>query len=356
MRVNRICATGWMRGRALSGGLVLVVLAAVQLFVLKALPYSSSWLSKATLNLDRPSPDFRVGAIRWDVRAYSEATELEPLRAYFNATCPGQSGLKAAVSITRDLNNRFGFGEPDLDFLNPSYSLLDDYREHVEKGKPGHCVTYSGLLTATLLSAGCPARVVQVYSLSGGGHNIVEIWDDEIGWVLIDPSQKAIIQTATKRIAQDDVEEIHDGETKVVQVGGIFSKEGKQNPIRYLDANDGVLKGPRVYPEPWLYLRCGQKAAPWPFRGAFAVVGRRPLYLGIAQRILDVSIPATTIVGVVALLCAALRLVRSRVSLSQSLSARPATDRDMMTSTCPVISSAAAVTLHEPPHPQPDSL
>ncbi len=39
-----------------------------------------------------------------------------------------------------------------------------------------------------------------------------------------------------------------------------------------------------LFPEPWLYVRSGNRSAPWPFRGRFLCVGLGHWQLGPAQK------------------------------------------------------------------------
>lgn len=295
-------ALGRKPSRLIASGFIFFSLCALQLCLLKALPYSSSWLEHAELDLRKPSPNFRIGSLNWNVEAYSTDEALSPLRDYFAKTCPGLKGLEAALAITRDFEKRFPFGEPRLDFFAPNYDLLQDFRDHIELGAPGHCVTYSGLLTAVLLSAGYPARVVQVYSTSGRGHNVMEVWDEQKGWVMIDPSMKTLLQVDEKARPESDQNHELGSDATVIPVGKAKAKEKDLQARFYNDFEDGVLRGPRVYPEPWLYVRCGSKAVFWPFRGEFMVIGRRPWSFGPFQRMLLFGIVSTSILGAASVL------------------------------------------------------
>lgn len=289
------------------------LLCAFQVYLLKALPYSSSWMESAERDSSKPTPNFHVGSLNWNVEEYATDKNLSTFRAYFAKTCAGLKGLDAAVAITRDFEKRFAFGSPSTDFFAPRYDPLQEYRDHVEQGAPGHCVTYSGLMAAVLLSAGCPARVLQVYSTSGKGHNVIEVWDEKKGWVLLDPSLKNLLRVDEK--AKTDSEQNPDlgSEATVIPVGKHKTLEEDVQPSFYNDTEDGVLRGPRVYPEPWLYLRCGPKAAIWPFRGEFMVIGRRPWSFGPFQHMLHAGIAGTFVLGAGSLVGAvALCLLGSR--------------------------------------------
>ena len=63
-----------------------------------------------------------------------------------------------------------------------------------------------------------------------------------------------------------------------------------------------LLTGNVLYPEPWLYLRQGQRVAPWPFRGHYARVGPVRLVMGPLQQALHLAIPALLLSGVALLL------------------------------------------------------
>ena len=72
------------------------------------------------------------------------------------------------------------------------------------------------------------------------------------------------------------------------------------NPVSlYESAGAPIFRGHLMYPEPWLYLRIGHRAAPWPFRGEFAHIGPSQWQFGPAQGLLRYGI----------VLCAALMLL-----------------------------------------------
>jgi hypothetical protein len=266
--------------------MTLVVFLGCLIFLLKNVGYASSWLERGTPQAQAPSPNFDIGTVHWDVTGYASEPALEPLREFYRETCKDQKGLAAALLLAEEFSYRFPFESPKVDFFEAQYSLMEDFRAHVERGEPGHCVTMSGLMAAVLLSAGCPARVVQVYSPHHKGHNMVEIWDQNQGWVFIDPSYMAWVR------CDEVLGSSRPGDKPIVhKIGRTFSGVRANRPsenlnVLYFDPKDGLMWGPRTYPEPWLYLRLGPRAAPWPFRGRIVVDGPSSWRLGTAQHAL----------------------------------------------------------------------
>src|SRR5437870_5298922 len=147
----------------LCAALVSTLLMALQLILLAMAPYSSCLLARAPLKaaLDRPCPNFRLGPVEWHVSLYARDPHLEPLRAYFRSTCGRKTGAAAAIVLSDRFASRFAFGQSAREFFGRTYDPVTDLFAHI-KGEPGHCVTRSGLTSAILLSAGIPARVVQL--------------------------------------------------------------------------------------------------------------------------------------------------------------------------------------------------
>jgi hypothetical protein len=201
------------------------------------------------------------------------------LRDYYRAVAGKRTGLEAGVVICRDFANRFPFGDQPTDFFNPDYRLLEDFRAHVERGEPAHCVSRSGLLAAIFLANGQPARVVQIFPGGGGkGHNVTEVWDGPGGWLLVDPSTMRVIREPEAVVAAGP-----DSRPERLQAIGRPLLSPSDLEAYYFQPEAGLLSGPRVYPEPWLYMRTGPRASSWPFRGRFAVSGSG-LAFGPAQR------------------------------------------------------------------------
>lgn len=288
--------------RPLALAILLTSALAVQLVLLKSMPYSRGVLERVPPGGAAPTPNFRLGSVGWDVGSYAHDPVLEPLRAYYRATCGPATGLAAAVAISKDFARRCPFGNQQVDFFSPEYTLQSDFDAHLVRGEPAHCVSRSGLLAGTLLAGGQPARVVQILAYETGmGHNVVEVWDDAKGWVLVDPSMMAYL-----------VEGRDDGysftgtgsSTRVAPFihfqDPLFKVE--ETGIDYSDGKRSLLLGPRIYPEPWLYLRTGPRSEGWPYKGRFAVTGPEHWRYGPVQRLLRAGIVVNAIaLGVVVL-------------------------------------------------------
>jgi len=293
--------TQWLRRNTarhsfLICAVTLLGVCAFQLFMLKLLPNSTSWIEPSVLDERAPDPNFRVGSIEWDVSRYAREPQFEPLRAFFRNTCQNERGLKAAICVAEAIAVKFPFGKPAIDFFHPDYRVLDSFEAHVGQGQAGHCVSRSGLLVAILLANGLPARIVQTYALDNKGHNVVEVWDEQ-GWVMIDP-----LFSTTLRVEQKGQMSGY-----LLQKGfKVFSEKDVPKGIDledfYFHPQHGVLTGVRFYPEPWFYMRVGQRLAPWPFRGKFASVGRPTWDLGPAQTWLQRGIGFSALAAICCLL------------------------------------------------------
>jgi hypothetical protein len=132
------------------------------------------------------------------------------------------------------------------------------------------------------------------------GHTLIEVWDDTTGWTLVDPSAEGFLTGATLRASAADL---------LADPAGLqwhpFAK-------RSIDAAAGdsaakgqyfrdLLGGNLLYPEPWLYLRHGERNARWPFRGQYARVGPTYVVLGPAQQFLTLASPLLGLAGIVVL-------------------------------------------------------
>jgi hypothetical protein len=182
-------------------------------------------------------------------------------------------------------------------------------------GAPGHCVTRSGLIAASLLAAGIPARVAQFLMREGkGGHTVVEVWEPAEGWSLIDPTFGGTFQgnandtSAAAAISSSAIAWHADSSWGLVGSSPTIYDRGF--PLR---ANV-------IYPDPWLYTRVGRRNAPPLFLGRYVLVGPTSLRLGTGQRLLQVGIPVTFLVF--ALLCVKgfRGLIRTRRSAALAVS------------------------------------
>ena len=266
------------------------------LLLLKTLPYSSVRLvpvggSQAAM---RPSPDFAVGPLRWPVTALAKAPALQPFREAMRATCGDAKGLAAAACAANALSKRIPVGRPATEFVNVDFDPVAHFERHMA-GAPGHCLTRSAILATELLSVGIPARVVQMVPARLKGHTLVEVWDDAMGWTVVDPSTGGSVTAGAARrgsavdlLADPAVVEWRPfGSARV----SAADAEAKERLFRTL------LAGNLLYPEPWLYLRQGERTTPWPFRGQYARVGPAYLILGPAQQLLAWAIPGLVATG-----------------------------------------------------------
>jgi len=243
----------------------------ISILILKALPYSSGIMEKVLIKeLSRsPSPDFNLGSVEWEVNSYRNNTKLESFRKYFEENCYGKTGIAAASCISAEFAKRIPWGAPGEEFFNSKYDPIESFSKHI-KGKPGHCITRAGYLAAILLSAGIPARVVQLMPYDDHGHTIVEIWDEEYGWVMFDPSFDGLVgdeKGPTSALAAwsspDSIRWIGQGRSGISPAGYVGD----------VYENTNIFKGCLIYPEPWLYLRTEKKYSYFPFSGKFIVTG-----------------------------------------------------------------------------------
>ena len=266
------------------------------LVVLKSLPYSTVRLVlvEASQAAMRPTPDFTVGPLRWPVTALAKAPALQPFRDAMRATCGDAEGLAAAACAASALSKRIPVGNPATEFVTVDFDPVAHFERHMA-GAPGHCLTRSAILATQLLSVGIPARVVQMVPAGAKGHTLVEVWDDVMGWTVVDPSTGGSVTAGAARrgaavdlLADSAVVEWRPFGSAPVSAADV---EAKERLFRTL------LAGNVLYPEPWLYLRQGERAAPWPFRGQYARVGPAYLTLGPAQQALTWAIPGLVATG-----------------------------------------------------------
>src|SRR5437016_1533288 len=180
--------------RAIVLAIALSILLLAQLALLIRLPYTTSLLEHLSTeeliasDAKLPENGFSIGNLYWDIRGYTIDPRLQPLRVYFKDHCAGRTGVAAAFCLSDRFAEQFPFGEPAGDLFAADYDPVAELQDHTEKGRPGNCVTRSGLAAAALLSVGIPARVVQLLPPDGQGHNIFSVWDEKYGWVAIDPT------------------------------------------------------------------------------------------------------------------------------------------------------------------------
>jgi hypothetical protein len=271
----------WTR---VSIGLVVVALAT---YALKALPYSTSWIEQVELTdvkPQRPNPDFSLGSLRWEVSHYAVDPMLEPLREYYRAHANGKKGVEAARLITEGIASRSPLGVPSQEFVNPGFDPVASFLLQLG-GEPGHCTTRSGSVAAVLLASGIPARVFQILPLDpdghfrADGHNVLEVWDERSGWSLVDPTLGGMLA--------GDASDLSSASGNMHKLGAftIFTDHKKayysKSKLYYHELGPSFCV---VFPEPWLYVRSGNRSAPRPFRGRFLCVGPGHWQLGPAQK------------------------------------------------------------------------
>jgi hypothetical protein len=252
---------------------VLVAVAALATLTLAKLPYSTSWISRAEPAdvILAPGSVFRVGSLTWDVGSYSRDPSLEPFREAFGGACGTAVGLAAARCVTDLIKVRSPRGEPRVEFVDADFDPSAALKVHMN-GAPGHCTTRSALTATALLALGVPARIVQVLPLEERGHNLVEVWDPTLGWLLFDPHFDSSYLLGDSFLSAVKLSEIQGG------LRWRRPSEGQPDP--------NLFAGSTIsYPEPWLYTRVGERCAPWPFRGCFVQVGPLQFRYGPAQHL-----------------------------------------------------------------------
>lgn len=282
----------WARRTA---GLGLIGAAFGLLLLLKELPYSSVRLvsidpAEAT---KPPEPAFGLGPLHWPVHEFASAPALRPFREAMRASCGDAKGLAAAECAWRVISERVPFGNPSSEFVRTDFNPLAHFEEHMA-GAPGHCLTFSAILATELLAVGIPARVVQLVPVEEKGHTLVEVWDEARGWVVVDPSSGGFLIGGPSRTSAVDLR------ANAPSVEWLpFAVTASSTAKRTAETRRfrSLLAGNVLYPEPWLYLRLGERVAPWPFRGEYARVGPAFLRHGPLQLALFWVIPILALWG-----------------------------------------------------------
>lgn len=251
---------------------VATVVSVVAMSRLQGRTASHRWVDAAEASA-APTPDgFSVADLRWDLATLRKEPRLEPLRAFMASVCPGRQGLDAAVCLSDELSRRFANAPPTREFFDATYDPAADLQSHLA-GEPGHCTTRSGLSASILLASGIAARQLQI--TAGLGHNVLEVYDAEHGWVIFDPTFGVTYAKAGDTKPMSAREAV--AAQKVVPVPvGVSSSDLSDAPHEIRDA---------IYPDPWLYTRSGRRAARWPFRGRFVHVGEPTFGFGLGQEI-----------------------------------------------------------------------
>ena len=298
------------------------LLAAASLVVSGKLPYRTADLRRAPDASEPPASDgsFQVGHLKWHTPLYATEPRLEPLRDFFREHCVGSTGGDAAVCLSNVFARAFRADSPASEFFDRTYDPVADLAVHM-KGQAGHCVTRSGLISAILLSVGIPARVVQFHSSTGLGHNVMSVWDPARGWIIFDPSFGAFAALDGRPVGAAQL--AYRSKDLAALPAGLVPEGAGHSAREYY----GTLAGPGltlVVPEPWLYMRVGQHAAPWPFRGSFAVTGARPWRIGPAQDVARLSFLFFALVAIGTALTARVRRGPVVTAASPSAGLEPA--------------------------------
>jgi hypothetical protein len=271
---------------------LLLGLTVAQLLVLMKLPYSKASLQPLAMEaVTAPSDPLVLDGLSWHPQPFERASSLESVRVLTRQHCPGLAGFALATCLSNVFAQRFPNGGPRREFFDRQYDPTAVFMGHFA-GEPGHCVTRSSMVAVALLATGTPARVVQILGRNGAvGHNVVEVWEPRAGWQLLDPSFAGLPESA-------------DGQTSAV---ALIQAPFRWRPVPFLQRVAGVnqdqalvnyaeqhlLGGNIVYPDPWLYTRVGSSQTNWPFNGRFVVVGPTSLRLGPGQALLRAGILAT---------------------------------------------------------------
>jgi Transglutaminase-like superfamily len=272
------------------------------------LPYRSGWITQTTLDEvgAAPTPDFKLGSVEWTVSGYATDPALAPFRSAFQATCGNRRGIPAAICISDTMARRFPYGSPSTEFTDRSFDPVAHLSQHAT-GEPGHCMNRVAIMAAELLSVGIPARVTQLLPMHGPGHNVVEVWDEGNGWVVVDPTYGTVLGDGRRPIGAVVLR----GAPEHVPWHTLAEAPAPKNSFedgRRNGPDTRLYKGQLFYPEPWLYLRTGERVGRWPFRGAFARLSTGRLDVGRIL-FLRAAIAVSFVVAVV-LLLSALRVRR----------------------------------------------
>ena len=223
----------------------------IQMFVLQSLDYSTSWLVdvSAAETVVRPTPAFEMGGLRWPVDAYAASPALHELRRNFDTECGGRRSIEAALCVSDRMSRQFPHGGPDDEYVAGSFDPTTFARHHAG-GAPGHCGTRSAILAGELLAVGVPARIVQLVHFDGRrDHNVVEIWDAEQGWVVVDPTYGGMVGTADGPTSMLELSK-HATEIRWFPVGRPPDPFGNLEPSELEMLYRGLFPSAIVYPEP----------------------------------------------------------------------------------------------------------
>lgn len=262
-----------------------VCLAVTSLGGLRALDYSTSLLSHGTPEeaTSAPSARMQIGDVTWELATYVSAPSLQAFRDSFSQRCGKLRGIQSARCVTTILIETSPHGPSQHEFVDADFDPARALQGHLG-GVPGDCTTRSAMAATALLAMGVPSRVVQLLPVTGRGHNVLEVWDEEHGWALFDPLF--------------DSSYLIDGDfassAKLAAASGNVSwrrpHDGAPDPNLFAGSTI-------VFPEPWLYTRVGERCATWPFRACFVQVGTEQFRYGAAQKVAHVGVALGVLLG-----------------------------------------------------------
>jgi hypothetical protein len=299
---------------------VLAVALGLELLVLEKLDYSKGWLERIDLSeAEHPTHPLALGNLSWDPGFFVGNPELAPFAQMVREHCPRLGPIETARCLSDLLAERFPHGDPSQELFDRGFSPAADLQRHLE-GQPGHCVTRSGIIATALLASGISARMVQLLPPAGvaGGHNSIEVFDPNAGWIYFDPSFGGELESshggrsaAALLAASGRPHWLQSGKTPAVVAGKALDWRDI-----YAGTAPPILAGHLVYPEPWLYTRVGARTAPAPFRARFLVVGPRSWRLSFGRKFIlaGLLMTATALFVVSAKVALSFRRARRRAS------------------------------------------
>ncbi len=304
--------------RPLVAACVCFALAAMGLVLLRTLPYSTSFIlpvdsARLAASPHDPPPTSHAlsgEAIRFWHPGFATDPLFAPFRERFNEGCAGTRGIDAGRCVSDLLARAFPYGAPPREFVDDDFKPSRHMNRHFG-GVAGHCTTRSSLGAALLLANGTPARVVQLLPREGLGHNVFEVWDSRFGWVLFDPSFGVMLRSRDGLpLSAIAAQGLSLGEADWEQVARTpeHTRSDDLQPARVLADAD------LLFPEPWLYLRSGERHAPWPFRATFVRVGPGYWEHGPLQWLVRCAVLLALLAGTIASVITARSLLRRNAS------------------------------------------
>jgi hypothetical protein len=254
---------------------VSALLAVTSVLALKSVDYSTSTITRVSdAEVSAVPPGAHVvGALRWEFERYTAAPSLSAFRDAFGPRCGALKGVDAARCVTQMLLEASPHGAGDTEFVDVRFDPARAIRAHLA-GAPGNCTARSAMAATALLSLGVPARVVQLLPQARAGHNALEVYDAEKGWVLFDPLFDSSYLVGGK----------------YASALAIAGASAASRDVSWRRPHDGApdpneFAGSTIqYPEPWLYTRVGERCATWPFRACFVQVGPSQFRYGPLQQ------------------------------------------------------------------------